>query len=77
MTPEVVVLSQATEALSIPLTDALPIRFLADACVRHPVDGSEPLAPEFVTPVLSEMAADDAIFTVDTGMTRGTGATCG
>jgi pyruvate dehydrogenase (quinone) len=30
---------------------------------------SEPLAPELVTSILSEVAADDAIFTVDTGMT--------
>jgi len=30
---------------------------------------SEPLGPEFVTSILSEVAAEDAIFTVDTGMT--------
>jgi pyruvate dehydrogenase (quinone) len=30
---------------------------------------SEPLAPELVTSILSEVAAEDAIFTVDTGMT--------
>jgi pyruvate dehydrogenase (quinone) len=30
---------------------------------------SEPIAPELVTSILSEVAADDAIFTVDTGMT--------
>ncbi len=30
---------------------------------------SEPLAPELVTSLLSKVAADDAIFTVDTGMT--------
>jgi pyruvate dehydrogenase (quinone) len=29
----------------------------------------EPLAPELVTSILSEVATDDAIFTVDTGMT--------